>query len=140
MLRATPLFLLAVFQLVACATPPAARPGPAPTPPASAATIAPDDRVRLAEAFRLADAIGDSIWPGWTAAPFAVLLVTPDRELLVRHPRPTADFTRVGYDSLLRSDVLARRRTLALDLLATFPAVAGVPTIVIGQPGATRKS
>lgn len=131
---------LLLVCLVACATTPAPRTAAAPAPARSAATLAADDRVRLAEAFRLADAIGDSIWPGWTAAPFAVLLVTPEREFLVRHPRPSADFTRVGYDSLLRSDVLARPRTRAPDLLATFPAVGGVPTIVIGQPRATGKS
>jgi len=35
------------------------------------------DRTRLAEAFRL-DQIGERVWPGWSKAPFAVLLVTPD--------------------------------------------------------------
>ena len=70
----------------------------------------------------------------------AVLLVTPEHEFLVRHPRPTSDFTPLGYDSLLGGDVLLRARTLAPTLLATFPAVGGVPTIVIGQPRATGKS
>ncbi|MDB4883040.1 MAG: hypothetical protein JWL95_1806, partial [Gemmatimonadetes bacterium] len=104
------------------------------------ATLATDDRIRLAETFRLAGAIGDQIWPAWTSAPFAVLLVTPDREFLVRHPRPTADFSRVGYDSLLGGDVFSRPRKLAPSFLATYPAVGGVPTIVVGQPAATQKS
>ena len=90
------------------------------------------DRVRLAEARRVMTAIGDSVWPGWSAAPSAVLLVTPHREFLIWHPRPSADFERVGYDSLLRSDVHARPRQYGLTLLATFPAVGGVPTIVVG--------
>ena len=140
MSRASSLCLLAILPLVASSTPLAARTAAAQTPASTPATIAPDDRVRIAEAFRLADAIGDSIWRGWTSAPFAVLLVTPEREFLVRHPRPSADFTRVGYDSLLGGDVLVRARTLSPNLLATFPAVGGVSTIVIGQPTATGKS
>jgi len=123
----------------ACTAAPVARTAtPAALP--EMATLASDDRIRLAETFRLGEAIGDSIWPGWTSAPFAVLLVTPEREYLVRHPRPSADFTRIGYDSLLGSEVLVRDRTLSPTLLATFPAVGGVSTIVVGQPRATAKS
>jgi hypothetical protein len=107
---------------------------------AQVATLAPDDRTRIAEAFRLADAVGDRIWPAWTSAPFAVLLVTPEREFLLRHPKPSPDFTRLGYDSLLQTEVLVRPRQFAPNLLATFPAVGGVPTIVVGLPGATGKS
>ena len=140
MSRTSSLCLLVALTLAAASTPLAARRVAAQTPTSTAATLAPDDRVRIAEAYRLADAIGDSIWPGWTSAPFAVLLVTQDREFLVRHPRPSADFARIGYDSLLRGDVLVRRRTLSPNLLATFPVVSGVSTIVIGQPGATGKS
>jgi hypothetical protein len=56
------------------------------------------DRIRLAEAFRLGDQIGDRVWPGWKKAPFAVLLVTPETEFLIRHPKPSEDFTKTGYD------------------------------------------
>jgi hypothetical protein len=91
------------------------------------------DRTRLAEAFRLGDQIGDRIWPGWSKAPFAVLLVTPETEFLIRHPKPSADFTKIGYDALLKSDVYYRKRQLDPGLLATFPAVGGISTIVIGQ-------
>ena len=91
------------------------------------------DRIRLAEAFRLADAIGDKIWPGWSKASFAVLLVTPEWEYLLRHPQPTKDFTLLGEDNLLQSKVWYRKRTQRVDFLATFPAVGMTPTIVIGQ-------
>lgn len=91
------------------------------------------DRVRIAEAFRLSEKLGDELWIGWTKAPFAVLLVTPDKEYLLGHPRPSQDFTSLGYDSKLKSDVYYRNRKFATDLLATFPAVGGVSTIVIGQ-------
>lgn len=138
--RVLSLLPLGVAAISACAPAPAARTTATPIATPATPTLASDDRIRIAEAFRLGDAIGDSIWPGWTAAPFAVLLVTPEREFLVRHPRPSAEFTRIGYDSLLRSDVLVRDRTLSPSLLATFPAVGGVSTIVVGQPRATGKS
>jgi hypothetical protein len=92
------------------------------------------ERTLLAEAFRINETLGDQVWSGWSKAPFAVLLVTPEYEFLVRHPRPSGDFTSLGYDSLLRSDVLYRKRVFAPNLLATFPAVNGLPTIVIGEP------
>jgi hypothetical protein len=91
------------------------------------------DRVRIAEAFRLADALGNRIWPGWDGAPFAVLLVTDDDEFLIRHPKPSKDFTLVGEDPLLHGKVWYRARKFPKNLLATFPAVEGVSTIVIGQ-------
>jgi hypothetical protein len=91
------------------------------------------DRTRLAEAFRLGDQIGDRVWPGWSKAPFAVLLVTPETEFLIRHPKPSADFTKIGYDSRLKSDVFYRKRTFPAHFLATLPAVNGISTIVVGQ-------
>lgn len=97
------------------------------------------DRIRLAEARRLLAAASDSVWLGWSGAPSALLLVTPEREFLLWHPRPSSDFQRAGYDSLLASDVYTRPRQFAPNLLATFPAVGGVPTIVIGTPEQTRK-
>ena len=137
----------AILALIACTSWACAAPRSSTlTPSAGPATaparegIAQDDRIRLAEFFRLGEAIGDQLWSGWSAAPFAVLLITPDREYLVRHPRPSSDFTKVGYDSLLRAEVFSRPRALAPNFLATFPAVGGVPTIVVGQPGATKKS
>jgi hypothetical protein len=91
------------------------------------------DRVRLAEAFNLAEKLGDDLWAGWTKAPFAVLLVTPEREFLIRHPRPSEDFRSLGYDARLKSNVYYRDRKFDTHLLATFPAVGGISTIVIGQ-------
>ncbi len=93
------------------------------------------DRTRLAEAFQLADQIGDRVWPGWSKAPFAVLLVTPDYEFLLRHPRPSDDFAKLQYDTVLKSDVYYRKRTLPTTFLATFPAIRGsmTSTIVVGE-------
>ena len=99
-----------------------------------------DDRIRIAEAFRLADVVQDNVWDRWSDVHFALLLVTPEHEFLIRHPRPSDDFVEAGYDSLLQSTVYVRSRTLPPNLLATFPAVGGVPTVVIGQPENTGKT
>lgn len=95
--------------------------------------ITKDDRIRMAEAFRMGEKLGESVWKGWSKAPFAVLLVTPEYEFLVRHPKPSKDFISIGYDALLKSEVYFRKRVFQPGLLATFPAVGGVSTIVIGQ-------
>jgi hypothetical protein len=96
------------------------------------------DRVRLAEAYRLGEELGNRVWENWDKAPFAVLLVTPEHEFLVRHPRPTTDFTLLGYDTLLKSNVYYRKRTQSINFLAAFPAVAGISTIVAGQAENTQ--
>lgn len=98
------------------------------------------DRVRIAEARLIADRLGDDLWPGFADAPFAVLLVTPETEYLFDHPSPTPDFELVGRDSLVGCDVYARDRVFGKELLATFPAVGGVSTVVIGQPRNTQAS
>lgn len=68
-----------------------------------------------------------------------MLLVTPENEFLIRHPKPSKEFTSIGYDTLLQSDVYFRKRTFSPNLLATFPAVGGISTIVIGQAENTSK-
>lgn len=101
--------------------------------------VADIDRVRLAEAFRISETLGNQIWAGWNKAPFAVLLVTPEDEFLIRHPKPSADFALINYDPLLKSNVYYRKRTQPQNMLATFPVVGGIPTIVIGQAENTGK-
>lgn len=96
------------------------------------------DRIRIAEAFRLADKLGNRLWPDWNKAPFAVLLVTQEHEFLVRHAKPSDDFQLIGDDAILNQKVWYRRRRFDPKLLATFPAVGGVPTIVIGQAENTQ--
>lgn len=82
------------------------------------------------------------MWKGWSETPFAILLLTPDKDYLIGHPYPTDDFTNEGFDSRLRQEVYSRPRTESwgLNLLATFPAVGGLSTVVVGQPKATGKS
>ncbi len=98
------------------------------------------DRVRLAEAMRLAEGLCDRLWPGWGETVLQVLLVTDSAEFLIGSPRPTPDFGLLGKDSLLRREVWTRPRQFSPALLATFPAVGGLPTIVIGSAERTGKS
>lgn len=98
------------------------------------------DRVRLAEGRQLADQVCDQLWPGWGQTPFQVLLIGDSAEFLVSDQRQPSNFTRLGYDTVLGADVWTRPRRFSPTLLATFPAVGGVPTIVIGSAEHTGKS
>jgi hypothetical protein len=122
---------LAILSLLSCLT--VAASSRADTHTQNYPVLSETDRTRLAEAFRLGDQFGDRVWPRWSKAPFAVLLVTPDTEFLLRHPKPSGDFSKLGYDALLKSDVYYRKRQFDPHLLATFPAVSRISTVVIGQ-------
>jgi hypothetical protein len=98
------------------------------------------DRVRLTEAMRLCDRLCDRLWPGWGRTALQLLLVSDSAEFLVGSPRPTPDFKLLGRDAMLRLEVWSRPRQFPPTLLATFPAVGGVPTIVIGSAERTGKS
>lgn len=96
-----------------------------------APTITYFDRVRIAEFYRLKDAIGEQVWPGWKDAPKAILLISNDHEFLINHPSPGKDFAQTIEDPVL-GKVATRKRVFQKNFLATFP-VDGVPTIVVGQ-------
>jgi hypothetical protein len=68
------------------------------------------------------------------------LLVGDSAEFLIGERRPPAEFIPLGYDSLLKRAVWTRPRQFPPNLLATFPAVGGRPTIVIGSAERTGKS
>lgn len=120
---------LAAGSLAILATAPALAQSPAP--------LSENERVLLAETFRLGTQLQDSVWSGWSEAPFALLLVKPEREVLLRHPRPSSDFTAAAYDQHLGDTLYTRPRQFPPNLRATFPAVGGVPTIVTGLPDST---
>ncbi len=97
-----------------------------------------EDQIRLREVFRLAEQTQDAVWSSWSKAPFAVMLVRPDFEFLVRHPKATQNFDTLGYEKDFGSLLLYRKRLFAQNLLATFPAINGYLTIVVGQPQNTE--
>jgi len=99
-----------------------------------------EDRIRIAEAYRIAELYGNTIWEDWDNAPFALLLVYDDNEFLINHPSPSDDFKLIGFDSLLNSNVYYREKIFNTNLLATFPAVNGLSTIVVGSPENTGKT
>ena len=102
--------------------------------------LSPADRARLAEANSLVASLAGRIWPGWQRTPFALLLVADSAEYLLGHPRPTSEFSGPLFDSMLGRDVRSRPRVFPPTLLATFPAVGGLPTIVVGTAERTGKS
>ncbi len=106
----------------------------------SARHLSEPDRIRLAEAFRLADRSRAAVWPGWERTPMVVLLVGDSVEYLIGHPRPTPEFSPVGRDPVLGREILVRPRRFPPTLLATFPAVGGISTIVVGSAKRTGKS
>jgi hypothetical protein len=99
-----------------------------------------EDKVRIAEAIKIADKVGDEVWKDWSKVPFTILLVTDKYEFLINHSNPTDDFKKLGYDELLKSDVYYRDKVFDEHLLATFPAINNVNTIVVGQPESTSRS
>lgn len=101
-----------------------------------AAVIDDADRWRLAEAFRLSRAIDETVWPGWSRTPFAVLLVTTEREFLIgEHPR-VEGFVSEGHSTDLGSEVFSRPRHFNPVVAATFPALGRTSLVVIGRPDA----
>lgn len=99
-----------------------------------------EDRIRLGEAFRLADSVQDKIWAKWSAAPFGLMLITNEYEYLVGHPHATNNFDTLGFDPELHTLVLFRKRLFPTNLLATFPAINDISTIVVGQSANTNVS
>jgi hypothetical protein len=99
-----------------------------------------DDRIRIKEAMDICKQYGDSIWPGINAAPFAIIVVTDSAEFLINHSPAPAGFNDLGYDSLLGSRIYCRKPVFNKHFLATFPAVEGSNTIVVGTPENTGKN
>jgi hypothetical protein len=100
----------------------------------------PEDKIRIREAMKMSGLVGERLWAGITTTPFAIILVTDSVEFLVNHPTPSEDFTLLGRDSVLHSPLYYRKRVFDKHLLATFPAVNGENTIVVGTPENTGRN
>ena len=90
-----------------------------------------DDAARIAEFYRLATQIENTVWPNWSTAPAPLLLVTSDTEYLTHFPAPPSDFQK------LTDDLYVRPRQFPVNLLATFPAFGPPAVILIGEPANT---
>jgi len=91
------------------------------------------DRIRIAEVYRIGEKLQNQLWPEWSTAPFSMLFITDDHEFLIRHPKPSDEFTSIGYDKLLKSEVCVRPRKFQKNFLATFPPFDQEPVIMIGK-------
>lgn len=103
-------------------------------------SIGQNDRIRIAEAFHIAENYCDEVWPGWGKVPLSLIFLTKDYEFLIHHPNPTPDFKFVGFDSLLNAEVLFRDRVFPEKLLAAFQAVNNESSILMGTPEITERS
>ena len=106
----------------------------------SALSGAEDPRELIQEARAIAYSNGDRIWTGFSDAPFGILLVEEERERLFCHQGPADGFESIGVDPILSCPSSIRQASFPPNMLASFPAVDGIATIVIGRPEATGKS
>lgn len=98
------------------------------------------DKIRIKEAMTISTEFGDKLFKGYSAVPFAIVLVTDSTEFLINHPNPSKDFKLLRYDSLLKSNIYYRKTQFNVHFLATFPAVNGLSCIVVGTPENTNKN
>lgn len=108
-----------------------------------AAGPAPDAASPLAlyaEARAIAGVEGERVWPGLADAPFQILLIDGETETLVCGEGAGEGFTPAGTDPATGCDTATRDRQFPANFLASFPAIDGIPTIVVGTPEATGKS
>mgnify|MGYP001810241125 CR=1 FL=1 len=98
------------------------------------------DKIRIREAILISNQFEEQIWKNLGQLPFVILLVSDNTEFLVNHPYPSSDFQLSENDTILKTKIYFRSRRFSDKLLATFPAVNGVPCIVIGVPEKTNKS
>lgn len=99
-----------------------------------------EDKIRIREAMDISSNYGDQLWEGYSAVPFAIVLVTDSIEFLINHPYPSSDFKLLGNDEILQTPVYYRKRQFSPHFLATFPAVNGLSCIVVGTPENTNKN
>jgi hypothetical protein len=95
-------------------------------------TLSANDTIRIREFYRLASAIQDGVWPGWSKTPAPLMLVTAEEEFLTHHPMPPQEWKKVA------EDVYARPRQFPTALEATFPAFGPPAVMVVGQPPNTK--
>lgn len=106
----------------------------------AAAQDAPPERALIAQARGIVTRHGEQVWQGYATAPDSVLLIEGEQEFLLCHEGPAEGFTRLGEEPLTGCDQRIRDRVFPPGLLASFPAIDGAPTTVIGTLDATGRS
>jgi hypothetical protein len=127
-----------IFGLAACSP---AVPADTTTAPAiSAITTKSPVAQHIANARAAFIAAQPVIWPNLPDASFQLILVEGETETLMCPQAPSTTFPAPDTDSVTGCATGTRARTYPADWLATFPAVDGVPTIVVGTPEATGQA
>ncbi|HSP14139.1 MAG TPA: hypothetical protein VLV78_05245 [Thermoanaerobaculia bacterium] len=98
-----------------------------------AADLAPQHIVRLNEAFRIAGVLGPRVWPGFTATDAPVILIDGESEYLLNIDGAAEGFT-ASAQTFRGRPVYVRPRVFPPNLRASFPAVMGRATVVMGTP------
>jgi hypothetical protein len=96
-----------------------------------------DPRELILQARTIAEDFGEDVWSGYSIAPFGLLLVDEETERLFCHSGSSDGFEDSGVDPVLLCPSGVRPTSFPTNILASFPAVDNVPTIVIGTPEAT---
>ncbi|PHS29040.1 MAG: hypothetical protein COA85_02255 [Robiginitomaculum sp.] len=94
----------------------------------------------VAEARSIAGSQGDSIWPGFSKTPYPVLFVGKNDSFLFCPAGAAKGFVTLYTDPFTKCTIKTRKRVFAANLKATFPAVDGISTVVIGAPALTEGS
>lgn len=102
-----------------------------------------EDKLRIREAIRISNDYGNTVWKNFDSAPFVLILVTNENEYLINlndSNAKTDEFVSIGFDTIIGGEIFTRPRQFSNNMLATFPAVNGIPTIVVGQTENTSRS
>jgi len=95
---------------------------------------------RVAAAQRFASEVGDTIWPGYGDAPFGVLLLEQDREVLACRSSPPSQFSPLGVDPATRCETFSRARSGMPETIEAAMPIFGPPsTIVVGTPASVGR-
>jgi hypothetical protein len=107
------------------------------TPPA-----APDpaQAALIVEARDLVERHDDAVWPEFSDAPDTLILIDGEIEFLLCHEGEGAGFEPLGVEPVTGCDLRRRPRQFPPTFLASFPAVDGTPSIVVGTPEATGRA
>ncbi|WP_300530893.1 hypothetical protein [Maricaulis sp.] len=112
----------------------------------AAVTLAQDEQPRpdltalIAEARNIAVQHGETVWTGYADAPGTIILIDGETEFLLCHDGPAEGFTRLQRDDVTGCALARRDRNFPPNFLASFPAVDGTPSIVVGTPEGTGRT
>ncbi len=94
----------------------------------------------IAQAHDLTARYGDRVWPGYKRTPFPIILVGQTNEYLYCPAGPAPTFKPYKKKSASSCAIKVRPRRFSAAMRATFPAVDGLATVVVGPPSGVDKN